>query len=1535
MSSYKIEKIMTDNPFVDEVVYWTKVLGLGCVVKDCNEANQCETKESLRNYDIYLMALENRLELKFLDKIPDEVYEAASIPLDYVRKYYKYIENIPPEVEAKILPFMKEYIINNYEEQNEYYRKLIGLRPIGDNNRILLKKYIPEESLNDGEEYLDDLSPERISGFAALGYFDKIREDYPDYEYLKYITYGIDIVFARTIENFELLYVPMIDNEVIRDKFIRKYKECRDYTMNNVYSEAFKYGSDYYDKFIIVFIVLQVMIDMLAEVQEHIAKRELFDRRCIKFIFEMYGVPYYEEIPIKYQINMMKSLNTLLKFKSCAKCMLDIASLFGFDNIKLFKYYLLRDRRVDDDGEYIFNYKKKVIVNECEPITITRTTVIYKEGTPISIPFPCKNFLELGNKMQVRLGNQIIPEDQYYVLGNLLYFFDYSILSGFNSIEFDFYQNLEHTDFDFGVDREIIIEDGRTELTEGVYNYKVPFPTDNFLATGGKVLVIYGSFLLEENMYRINMDTNIIALDKDIEIETGKILKYKFIYSSKFILRQSAVRVTATKKKQYDFIIPEPFEGYIEAGNQFFITIGGTYISQERYVVDDNTIRMANEEDFVDEGRDIEFHFFYNEFMPVEMITKSEFAKATEYYQTEFEIPFPMVNYLDRGFHVFIRLNGNFVPNTKYEIFKNKIVLDNSLALNKGVTIEFLFVYGKLETNTAKVIAVRADIAKQMDFVIPYPYEHYTERGNHFFISNKGCIIDEDRYCVRDGVLELYKVADAIDQGKELLFHFTYEEGNEFLVKVVEKYAVTLKDGQLIYPIDFPFYGYLQSGNQLLVTAGSLYIDPKGYEILGDKLVFKEDYIDLVKGRAVYFTFIYHSLYEKYNRFVSVEKETYDLGQVDVEGECVKIPVPFPFDNFFDLGGKLEVSINNKLVSLIDYEILDDYIYFDEFDKILAMGSNLQFSFIYSAKGYSEQWVEDDEKNYVLKFVKIPLLESHDQYIKNKDNWYNYDEMTRNDPTWDGDADHDDIKKKFLNTEFSYLRTKYMSVSAISSMTEIMFDNCYFLHMMFDDWKLEERLKLKVPDISNTQKLRFNDLLIYMFALGYEYYGFKDNIIAELPKVMYVKGFNFNPHMTELINYLNQHNLDLYELCGGKFENPKTQVPSYKQLVYIFENNKKIHDIVVHRMVNARDKREYDLFKTIYESYFITKYSKKFFRLPNAGIASTYTEFLEARSPVLYASLVSLQGTKDGTEKQLKIINIIESCVYAIGQCIDTDKFKNIFSTLPAQSANSILAYITKIINFFKSYKVKIYDQSIIYKFDDELQNTIRAIDSMKLISKLFKYEDVTINENLKISTHISGKDYAKFFDKIKIDINHIVNRTLEDMNYSIDDRIVYLRAFTSVLDHFNIDDRLKKFISRSIQYDVINTYDQIYKKTTLVPKEDMNVFDKMSMRIRHDESIPLKDKIVVEMLKYITAKLKLDDKALVRDMFNGIKAIITYHEKAFPDELVFRYAQLHYNQYMSPFDKILIDIVCREMMNFKEKVNIGESLTINGNNVK
>ena len=289
------------------------------------------------------------------------------------------------EIKDNITKDMMVWYVNNFNETNNYYRTLIGQPPIIEGTSdaykdTLLESQIDVLNYHKFGKKLINMIPKGIypesHWYAPISSFDSydisILEEFgvldayvqecksnmysSRYSYFRFLGDNkISLYTARKAANFELMSLPTVDNSDVKNTFIDTYAVNRDYVIKTVYSDAYKFQSDYYNKFIIIFILVNTMMDMLSGIFDMLIDRKVFDARCIKYLFESYGIPYYSEIPIKYQQAMLKNLNILLKYKSSTRNMVDICSLFGFSDIKVFGYYMLKERVVDGStGEYVY-----------------------------------------------------------------------------------------------------------------------------------------------------------------------------------------------------------------------------------------------------------------------------------------------------------------------------------------------------------------------------------------------------------------------------------------------------------------------------------------------------------------------------------------------------------------------------------------------------------------------------------------------------------------------------------------------------------------------------------------------------------------------------------------------------------------------------------------------------------------------------------------------------------------------------------------------------------------------------------------------------------------------------------------------------------------------------------------------------------------------------------------------------------------------------------------------------------------------------
>lgn len=345
--NYDFDMKYTDNPYIDLIVNCVKILGMNAVIKNENQALHYEDSRSV---------LESTKLIKYKEGHWD-VIKDGHFDEDYYMEwnsYYRMLNGLPP---AYSLNDEKAYL-NAMGYGNSIFEDIGNAYVIPD----LYKRYFIDMGQYKEEyegRYLHELSDEEISVITADGTLDQIKSDYSSDSHYQYIYHlgdkRIDFYTARKAVNFSLLYLPQLNTfDIIENKFRRMYDRNRRYTMATVYSEAYRFMSYHYDAFIQILIIIQTMVDIISEVQEYIINKDVFDSRTIRYLFESYGIEYYKEIPVKYQIRIIKNVNTLLKYKSSHRNIIDILELFDDDTITVYTYYLMKTKRVNREDFYYY-----------------------------------------------------------------------------------------------------------------------------------------------------------------------------------------------------------------------------------------------------------------------------------------------------------------------------------------------------------------------------------------------------------------------------------------------------------------------------------------------------------------------------------------------------------------------------------------------------------------------------------------------------------------------------------------------------------------------------------------------------------------------------------------------------------------------------------------------------------------------------------------------------------------------------------------------------------------------------------------------------------------------------------------------------------------------------------------------------------------------------------------------------------------------------------------------------------------------------
>lgn len=356
-----------ENPIQGLYDEYIKIIQ-GSTIKYTYLADTYETLEIRKYVDAYLDAYYQRDDFSIYDYSIEE-YKIACTELGLIEdfnfsNYYQNQSKTPKYIKTKLLENRRKTIIESYEEKNNYYRMLNGYPDIEDNEFIYvdyniaitygIDPTIPVHLIE------DQMGTHYITALESIGYLDQLIEENPDKEYLKFVgSKRIDIIDARRAKNFEILYLDSSITESIRNIFSTVYEQCREYFMTTIYIYDYRRVIDYYDRFIGLCIMVMALQQLTARSIVSSLDRDFFDTHAVQALYEMYDIPFYSKLDEKTQKALCQNINMLIQNKGTNKVIYDIASLLGFSRIDIYKYYLMKEHRMDNLGNPIFVTKQE------------------------------------------------------------------------------------------------------------------------------------------------------------------------------------------------------------------------------------------------------------------------------------------------------------------------------------------------------------------------------------------------------------------------------------------------------------------------------------------------------------------------------------------------------------------------------------------------------------------------------------------------------------------------------------------------------------------------------------------------------------------------------------------------------------------------------------------------------------------------------------------------------------------------------------------------------------------------------------------------------------------------------------------------------------------------------------------------------------------------------------------------------------------------------------------------------------------------
>ena len=353
-------KIITNNPIMDEIVYGCKLILKGIVVKNEYTAFLYETEETLQMAEYYMKCLNGTITFAMFP-FTKELLMSYGYDENYATKILNNREKYVPVREREaLMEYSIQYFLDTFEEKNKYYRSLMGLPEYGTHefDLYITEKDLPYDYDIDTVDFTLPIHQQPNNVIATLKstkVLDKIIESHRsfNYSYLRFLGDNrLELRKIRKAGKWDILYIPAANTAVI-DRFQELYYANREIYLKRVYQQAYAFDGNYFDHCCIVMLLSQTFNDMITDYPEWFIRRDIFDLRSVQFFLESYGIPYFDEIPLKYQIRIVKNINKLLKYKSSEENFNDILKIFALQGTAIYKYFLYKKRKVDEHGEYI------------------------------------------------------------------------------------------------------------------------------------------------------------------------------------------------------------------------------------------------------------------------------------------------------------------------------------------------------------------------------------------------------------------------------------------------------------------------------------------------------------------------------------------------------------------------------------------------------------------------------------------------------------------------------------------------------------------------------------------------------------------------------------------------------------------------------------------------------------------------------------------------------------------------------------------------------------------------------------------------------------------------------------------------------------------------------------------------------------------------------------------------------------------------------------------------------------------------------
>lgn len=450
-----------------------------------------------------------------------------------------------------------------------------------------------------------------------------------------------------------------------------------------------------------------------------------------------------------------------------------------------------------------------------------------------------------------------------------------------------------------------------------------------------------------------------------------------------------------------------------------------------------------------------------------------------------------------------------------------------------------------------------------------------------------------------------------------------------------------------------------------------------------------------------------------------ITREFYDVESIRLLYESYGVPFykEIPLDYHLKIVKNINRLISNKGNTLVFYDLFDifNYANMDLYEYYLLKRHKFDEDgnpiFVYKEDG-----TLDEEACFEIAFVKVLVDGDIDLEITDANSKVMYEELTTDDPYWVND---DELISDLYREEYNYIETKYMGVELMFDMYEILFESCYFMRMIQD----KRFSTINVPYYYNNvqRNVSIFSLVIFACALICKRSGYTGNIPNDPAGIARVLGFNFKDNLTTIIEdaKTNKYLKDDTTLTSFLLD---MNINSLDDVNKVFRNIKAFHDYINDRLVETHDKETFEAYYKLKKLLLTTEHINEIYQKSDGSMATSFADLLSDVEPYLYQRYMEVEdSTTIATE-----IQYVLAALSSLSEDLKHLEF------IDSANLETVISYLMKMLEFFKSAKVDLKDFAVIYTFKSPTFNMLKLIgDIFRIYEEWGGRDDISFEEYL------------------------------------------------------------------------------------------------------------------------------------------------------------------------------------------------------------